>query len=214
MPSPPRIDFADAVDRVTSRGNGRADIFRNVDDRQRFPGQRAHHLQVGDRSNDRAALRDWFRRSPRDSPAARRPPRRVRGCRVPRATIEEQESEVQRASLTPASTDPRLCGTREGGPVSVPPRTEKTWGLKIGLSLGPLCVVSVFLYAVWGHSLLAFLPLGLGLLALLPSSFRHGMRQRRRIILQQDFGPSATIRCASLVGASTTYGSRTLKVLL
>jgi REP element-mobilizing transposase RayT len=44
MPRPPRIDFTDAVYHVTSRGNGRADIFRNDDDRQRFLAQLAHHL--------------------------------------------------------------------------------------------------------------------------------------------------------------------------
>ena len=36
MPRPPRIDFPDAVYHVTSRGNGRADIFYNNGDRQRF----------------------------------------------------------------------------------------------------------------------------------------------------------------------------------
>jgi putative transposase len=46
MPRPPRIDFADAVYHVTSRGNGRADIFWNDDDRQRFVGQLAHHLRL------------------------------------------------------------------------------------------------------------------------------------------------------------------------
>jgi putative transposase len=46
MPRPPRIDFADAVYHVTSRGNGRADIFRSDEDRQRFLGQLANHLQL------------------------------------------------------------------------------------------------------------------------------------------------------------------------
>jgi putative transposase len=46
MPRPPRIDFPDAVDHVTSRGNGRADIFWNDDDRRRFLGQLAHQLQL------------------------------------------------------------------------------------------------------------------------------------------------------------------------
>ena len=46
MPRPPRIDFPDAVYHVTSRGNGRADILRTDDDRQRFLGQLAHHLQM------------------------------------------------------------------------------------------------------------------------------------------------------------------------
>ena len=45
MPRPPRIDFPDAVYHVTSRGNGRADIFFSDDDRQRFLAQLAHHLQ-------------------------------------------------------------------------------------------------------------------------------------------------------------------------
>ena len=45
MPRPPRIDFPDAVYHVTSRGNGRAEIFWSDDDRQRFLGQLAHHLQ-------------------------------------------------------------------------------------------------------------------------------------------------------------------------
>jgi REP element-mobilizing transposase RayT len=39
MPRPPRIDFADAVYHVTSRGNGRAKIFLNDDDRSRFVRQ-------------------------------------------------------------------------------------------------------------------------------------------------------------------------------
>lgn len=45
MPRPPRIDFADAVYHVTSRGNGRANVFWSDDDRQRFIGQLAHHLR-------------------------------------------------------------------------------------------------------------------------------------------------------------------------
>ena len=46
MPRPPRIDFPDAVYHVTSRGNGRADIFYSDDDRQRFLAQLAHHLHL------------------------------------------------------------------------------------------------------------------------------------------------------------------------
>jgi len=46
MPRPPRIDFPDALYHVTSRGNGRADIFLSDDDRQRFLGQLAHHLHL------------------------------------------------------------------------------------------------------------------------------------------------------------------------
>lgn len=46
MPRPPRVDFSDAVYHVTSRGNGRADVFWNDDDRQRFLGQLAHHLRL------------------------------------------------------------------------------------------------------------------------------------------------------------------------
>jgi len=34
MPRPPLIDFPDAVYHVTSRGNGRADIFHSNEDRQ------------------------------------------------------------------------------------------------------------------------------------------------------------------------------------
>ena len=45
MPCPPRIGFADAVYHVTSRGNGRADVFLSDDDRQRLLGQLAHQLQ-------------------------------------------------------------------------------------------------------------------------------------------------------------------------
>ena len=45
MPRPPRVDFPDAVYHVTSRGNGRAEIFWNDEDRQRFLGQLSHHLQ-------------------------------------------------------------------------------------------------------------------------------------------------------------------------
>ena len=44
MPRPPRIDVPDAVYHVTSRGNGRADIFSNDEDRQRFLAQLRHHL--------------------------------------------------------------------------------------------------------------------------------------------------------------------------
>jgi REP element-mobilizing transposase RayT len=46
MPRPPRIDFPDAVYHVTSRGNGRADIFHSDDDRRRFLAQLAHHLRL------------------------------------------------------------------------------------------------------------------------------------------------------------------------
>jgi len=46
MPRPPRIDFPDAVYHVTSRGNGRADIFHADEDRQRFLAQLAHHLHL------------------------------------------------------------------------------------------------------------------------------------------------------------------------
>jgi hypothetical protein len=46
MPRPPRIDFPHAVYHVTSRGNGRAEIFWTDDDRQRFRGQLSHHLQM------------------------------------------------------------------------------------------------------------------------------------------------------------------------
>jgi putative transposase len=46
MPRPPRVDFADSVYHVTSRGNGRADIFLSDDDRRWFLGQLAHHLQL------------------------------------------------------------------------------------------------------------------------------------------------------------------------
>ena len=46
MPRPPRIDFPDAVYHVTSRGNGRADIFHSDDDRKRFVAQLAHHVHL------------------------------------------------------------------------------------------------------------------------------------------------------------------------
>ena len=46
MPRPPRIDFPDAVYHVTSRGNGRADIFHSDEDRQRFLAQLADHLHL------------------------------------------------------------------------------------------------------------------------------------------------------------------------
>jgi tetratricopeptide (TPR) repeat protein len=39
------MDFPDAVYHVTTRGNGRADIFFSDDDRQRFLAQLSHHLQ-------------------------------------------------------------------------------------------------------------------------------------------------------------------------
>lgn len=45
MPRPPRVDFPDAVYHVTSRGNGRADIFCGDEDRERFLAQLAHHLR-------------------------------------------------------------------------------------------------------------------------------------------------------------------------
>ncbi len=41
MARPPRIDFPDALYHVTSRGNGRQEIFWTDDDRQRFVGQLA-----------------------------------------------------------------------------------------------------------------------------------------------------------------------------
>ncbi|MGA2031557.1 MAG: hypothetical protein ABSG68_04825 [Thermoguttaceae bacterium] len=41
MARPPRIDFPDALYHVTSRGNGRQQVFWTNDDRQRFPGQLA-----------------------------------------------------------------------------------------------------------------------------------------------------------------------------
>lgn len=46
MPRPPRIEFPDAVYHITSRGNGRADIFWNDDDRHRFLDQLRHHLKL------------------------------------------------------------------------------------------------------------------------------------------------------------------------
>ena len=36
MPRPPRIEYPDALYHITSRGNGRASIFHNDDDRQHF----------------------------------------------------------------------------------------------------------------------------------------------------------------------------------
>jgi REP element-mobilizing transposase RayT len=45
MPRPPRIDFADALYHVTSRGNGRADIYWSDDDRSRFLRQLGDGLQ-------------------------------------------------------------------------------------------------------------------------------------------------------------------------
>ncbi len=44
MPRPPRIDFPNAVYHVTSRGNGRAEIFHSDEDRERFLAQLSHHL--------------------------------------------------------------------------------------------------------------------------------------------------------------------------
>jgi hypothetical protein len=41
MARPPRIDFPDALYHVTSRGNGRQQVFWTSDDRQRFLGQLA-----------------------------------------------------------------------------------------------------------------------------------------------------------------------------
>ncbi len=72
MPRPPRIDFPDAVYHVTSRGNGRAEIFRSDDDRQRFLGQLSHHLQMAgvvlyayvlmdNHSNDQGVARRQYR---------------------------------------------------------------------------------------------------------------------------------------------------------
>ena len=46
MPRPPRMDFPDALYHVTTRGNGRAEIFWSDEDRQRFLGQLSHHLQM------------------------------------------------------------------------------------------------------------------------------------------------------------------------
>jgi hypothetical protein len=45
MPRSPRMDFPDAVYHLTTRGNGRADIFFSDDDRQRLLAQLSHHLQ-------------------------------------------------------------------------------------------------------------------------------------------------------------------------
>jgi len=41
-----RIDFPDAIYHVTSRGNGRAKIFRTDDDRQRFLRQLRDNLDT------------------------------------------------------------------------------------------------------------------------------------------------------------------------
>lgn len=46
MPRPPRIDFPDALYHVTSRGNGRATIFHDDADCERFLAQLAHHLRL------------------------------------------------------------------------------------------------------------------------------------------------------------------------
>jgi putative transposase len=48
MPRPPRIDFADALYHVTSRGNGRATIFHDDADCERFLAQLAQHLRLAD----------------------------------------------------------------------------------------------------------------------------------------------------------------------
>lgn len=48
MPRPPRIDFADAVYHVTTRGNGRAKIFRSDDDRRRFVRQLQDNVETAD----------------------------------------------------------------------------------------------------------------------------------------------------------------------
>jgi putative transposase len=42
MARPPRIDFPNALYHVTSRGNGRQEVFWTDEDRQRFLGQLAH----------------------------------------------------------------------------------------------------------------------------------------------------------------------------
>ncbi|MGA2035629.1 MAG: hypothetical protein ABSG68_25555 [Thermoguttaceae bacterium] len=44
MARPPRIDFPGALYHVTSRGNGRQQVFWTNDDRQRFLGQLADGL--------------------------------------------------------------------------------------------------------------------------------------------------------------------------
>ena len=44
-PRPPRIEFADAVYHVISRGNGRGDVLSDGD-RQRLLSQLGHHLQL------------------------------------------------------------------------------------------------------------------------------------------------------------------------
>ncbi len=46
MSRPPRIDFPDAVYHLTSRGNGRAEIFQSDDDRRHFLAQLAHHRHL------------------------------------------------------------------------------------------------------------------------------------------------------------------------
>ncbi len=85
----------------------------------------------GHRPTDRAALRDRFLGGARDSPGARRGPRRAKGRRVPRATTQEQESEVQSVSLTPprAAPDPapppRPCAFNTPG--SMPREQPVVW---------------------------------------------------------------------------------------
>jgi putative transposase len=46
MARPPRIDFPDALYHVTSRGNGRQEIFWTDADRERFLGQLADCLHT------------------------------------------------------------------------------------------------------------------------------------------------------------------------
>jgi REP element-mobilizing transposase RayT len=58
MPRPPRIDFPGALYHVTSRGNGRADILWNDDDRERFVGQLSHHLRLASAQLYAYVLRD------------------------------------------------------------------------------------------------------------------------------------------------------------
>ena len=128
MPRPPRIDFPDALYHVTSRGNGRAVIFHDDADCERFLAQFAHHVRlagvvlyayvlmsnrgVGDapfgpkRPGDRQALQDYVDRRRRHPSPRWRPKRGPRDRRQTSIAASTENEKVESLGLTPISLSP------------------------------------------------------------------------------------------------------------